>query len=189
MMHPFFRSRPSGKARIGKKGQTRPRSRVPRLERLEERLAPASADLSVMQTASNAVAGGNVTYTLTVQNLGPDPATGVTLTDSLPTETMYMSSTTTQGTITPPTTGGQGTLQGDLFFTIYSGTPNVLKRSFTYNGTTLTFNSGNVNVAASDGADGATFAPNGQLIVGGQNKNAVNEVRGGRAGLPRRPGP
>ena len=39
------------------------------------------------------------TYTLTLHNAGPDPATGVTVTDALPAGLAYVSSTTATGTI------------------------------------------------------------------------------------------
>ena len=62
--------------------------------------APAPmADLSVTKTDSPdpVRAGGNLTYTITVRNNGPDAATGVTLTDQLPRNAGYGSASTTQG--------------------------------------------------------------------------------------------
>src|SRR5207253_6638447 len=60
------------------------------LEILEDRLVP-SADLSVsLNAAPNPViAGDQLQYTIVVQNNGPDNATGVTLTDRLPTGASY----------------------------------------------------------------------------------------------------
>ncbi len=59
---------------------------------------PPTADLSVSKIASsNPVVGGNLTYTVVVTNNGPDTATGVTLTDPLPTGTTFASATPTQG--------------------------------------------------------------------------------------------
>jgi len=58
-------------------------------------------DLAVTKTATpNPVqVGNNLTYTVTVTNLGPtNPATGVTLTDTLPTGVAFVSATPTQGT-------------------------------------------------------------------------------------------
>jgi uncharacterized repeat protein (TIGR01451 family) len=62
--------------------------------------APPAADLSVSKTDSPdpVKAGQNLTYTITVRNNGPDGATGVTLTDQLPRNAGYGSTTTTQGT-------------------------------------------------------------------------------------------
>lgn len=57
-------------------------------------------DLSVTQTDSPdpALPGGNVTYTLTVHNAGPLPATSVTLSDTLPDGAIFVSATPSQGT-------------------------------------------------------------------------------------------
>ena len=61
---------------------------------------PASADLAVSKTAAPdpVVSGGNLTYTVTVTNNGPtDPATGVTMTDTLPAGVTFVSATPSQG--------------------------------------------------------------------------------------------
>lgn len=56
-------------------------------------------------------AGGNVAWTFTITNNGPDPATSVTLTDALATGTSFVSLTTPQGfTSTTPPVGGTGTV-------------------------------------------------------------------------------
>ena len=44
--------------------------------------------------------GGNITWTLTVTNNGPDAATGVTVADAIPGGTTFVSATSTQGTCT-----------------------------------------------------------------------------------------
>ena len=61
--------------------------------------APPAADLSVTKADSPdpVKAGQNLTYTITVRNNGPDAATGVTLTDQLPRNAGYGSTSTTQG--------------------------------------------------------------------------------------------
>ena len=61
----------------------------------------AQADLSVVKTASPnpAVAGNQLTYTFTTTNNGPSGDTGVTLSDPLPANVQYVSSTTSQGTV------------------------------------------------------------------------------------------
>jgi uncharacterized repeat protein (TIGR01451 family) len=61
--------------------------------------APPAADLLVTNTVSNATPnfGSNVTFTITVNNAGPDQATGVAVTDLLPTGLVFVSSTPSQG--------------------------------------------------------------------------------------------
>jgi uncharacterized repeat protein (TIGR01451 family) len=46
------------------------------------------------------IAGENLTYTLTVSNLGPSAATGVTVTDTLPAGVEHVSTVSTRGTAT-----------------------------------------------------------------------------------------
>jgi uncharacterized repeat protein (TIGR01451 family) len=61
--------------------------------------APAAADLSVTKIASSTTPnlGTNVTFTVTVNNAGPDQATGVVVTDLLPAGLAFVSSTPSQG--------------------------------------------------------------------------------------------
>jgi uncharacterized repeat protein (TIGR01451 family) len=62
------------------------------------------ADLKVTKTVSNATPllnGPNFTYTITLSNLGPNNATGISLRDVLPTAVTYISSTASQGTYNP----------------------------------------------------------------------------------------
>jgi uncharacterized repeat protein (TIGR01451 family) len=60
----------------------------------------AAADLSLTGSDSPdpVLAGEQLTYTLTAQNAGPQEATGVTLTDTLPAGVTFESATPTQGT-------------------------------------------------------------------------------------------
>jgi uncharacterized repeat protein (TIGR01451 family) len=72
-----------------------------------------TADLSVMKTDSPdpVTAGGNVTYTITVQNLGPQSASNVSLTDAVPPNTNFVSAAAPAGwTTTTPPVGGTGTI-------------------------------------------------------------------------------
>jgi uncharacterized repeat protein (TIGR01451 family) len=69
--------------------------------------ANAAADLSITKTAAPepVLVGQELTYTITVQNSGPDPATTVTVTDTLPAGVSFVSATTPQcsesaGTVT-----------------------------------------------------------------------------------------
>ena len=59
----------------------------------ETSVSPVSADLAVLQTddADPAPLGADVTYTLTVSNYGPSSADGVTLVDTLPAGTTFVS--------------------------------------------------------------------------------------------------
>jgi uncharacterized repeat protein (TIGR01451 family) len=58
------------------------------------------ADVAVSKTVNNAAPSecDAITYTLTVTNNGPDPATGIEVTDLLPAGVTYVSSTPSQGT-------------------------------------------------------------------------------------------
>jgi uncharacterized repeat protein (TIGR01451 family) len=60
---------------------------------------PGSADLKITKTDSPdpVTVGSTLTYTIRVENLGPDVATGVTVTDQLPKEVDFVSATTTSG--------------------------------------------------------------------------------------------
>ena len=61
--------------------------------------APVFSDLAVTVSHSPdpVMVGSNVIYTINVTNNGPDPATGVTVTDSLPPEVTFLSATASQG--------------------------------------------------------------------------------------------
>lgn len=65
-------------------------------------IAPATADLSITKTDSPdpVAVGGTLTYTLTVENLGPNNATGVTVTDTLPSSVTFVSATSADATCT-----------------------------------------------------------------------------------------
>jgi large repetitive protein len=64
----------------------------------------AVADLSVTSSASPSPvpAGSDLTYTITLQNAGPQPALGVSLTNALPAGTSFVSAMATSGTLTTP---------------------------------------------------------------------------------------
>src|SRR5262249_54259502 len=79
-------------------------------------VAVQQADLSITKTGpATVLSGGNVTYTLNAKNNGSDPdrntASGVTITDTLPAGTTFVSNAAQAGwTCTTPAPGSGGTL-------------------------------------------------------------------------------
>jgi uncharacterized repeat protein (TIGR01451 family) len=61
--------------------------------------APDPADLSISMTASPdpVPAGSNLTYNIVVANSGPSSASGVTMSDTLPAQTQFVSASPSQG--------------------------------------------------------------------------------------------
>lgn len=73
----------------------------------------ATADLSVTKTSSQTsyVPGTTITYAITLENAGPDPAADVTLTDVIPANTTFASLTAPAGfTCATPAEGSAGTV-------------------------------------------------------------------------------
>ena len=67
---------------------------------------------------------------------------------------------------------------GTLYYTTYAGTPNVWNITYSYDDTSKTFGLGSANsLATTRGADGIIFAPNGNLLIGGQGSGNVYEVK------------
>ncbi len=73
------------------------------------------------------------------------------------------------------TPAGATATSGELYFTTFAGGANVHKVSFSYNGVSSFTLGTPATVASTPGADGIVFAPNGDLLVGGQG-NSVNMV-------------
>ena len=78
-----------------------------------------AADLAINKTASSAtvVAGSNVTYTITLTNNGPDPASSVTVTDNLPGSLSFISCSSTGSGVC----GGSGNNRIVSFASLASG--------------------------------------------------------------------
>src|SRR4029434_3329297 len=66
---------------------------------------PQQADLAITKSVSDATpnVGDQITFTLTLTNSGPDAATGVQVTDLLPTGLSFVSATPSQGSYTSAT--------------------------------------------------------------------------------------
>ena len=77
------------------------------------------------------------------------------------------------GTCGGPGCGGRIS-SGDLYFTRYGDTPNVMKVHFDYSGGKFSLDKPKA-VATLNGVDGLVFAPDGDLLVGGQG-NTVHKV-------------
>ena len=65
----------------------------------------ADLELSIFDNPDPAATSGALTYTVVVANLGPDDATGVTLTDTLPATAIFVSATPSQGSCGAPSGG------------------------------------------------------------------------------------
>ncbi|HEU4387617.1 MAG TPA: DUF11 domain-containing protein, partial [Blastocatellia bacterium] len=94
-------------------------------------VTPQQADLSLTKTASPnpAVAGQNLTYTLTLLNNGPTAASNVVVTDAVPANTTFVSATVVSGfgwSIASPPPGGTGNVVFSKS-SVASGETNVLR--------------------------------------------------------------
>jgi hypothetical protein len=69
---------------------------------------------------------------------------------------------------------GTSVTSGDLYFTRYAGAPNLQKVHFNYNNGKFTLAKPTA-VATLNGVDGVVFAPDGDLLVGGQG-DVVHKV-------------
>src|SRR5205085_1082569 len=75
------------------------------------------ADLSITKTASpngNVATSSQITYTITVNNAGPDVASSVNLDDATPTGTTFSSVNTSHGSCTAPSLGSSGNVHCTL---------------------------------------------------------------------------
>jgi hypothetical protein len=70
---------------------------------------------------------------------------------------------------------------GSVFFTTFNGGTNVWTDTYNFNGTTFTLGTP-TGIAATNGADGLLFAPDGNLIIAGQGTDLLHEITTG--GVP-----
>jgi uncharacterized repeat protein (TIGR01451 family) len=74
-----------------------------------------SADLKLTNSAPGSVkSGSTLTYTIVVDNLGPDTASSLTISDNTPTGTTFNSVTITNGKCTSPAPGSSGSVKCTL---------------------------------------------------------------------------
>jgi uncharacterized repeat protein (TIGR01451 family) len=111
------------------------------------------ADLSITKSVSPdpVVIGQNITYTLVAKNLGPSPATGVTVIDPLPAGLTYVSASSTAGTCS------------EMNGTVTCNIGNLAKNA-----------TANINIVATTGAGGtisniATVSASEADIISGNN--------------------
>ena len=66
---------------------------------------------------------------------------------------------------------------GTLYYTTYNGGENVDKITYSYDSSTQSLTLGSpTGIAATPGADGIIFAPDGHLLIGGQTSGRVYDV-------------
>jgi len=69
---------------------------------------PADLSLTKSDSADPVTVGATLTYTISVSNAGPDPATNVVVSDDLPKQLDFVSAATTSGTCQSPPGKGKG---------------------------------------------------------------------------------
>ncbi|MFP5245583.1 MAG: hypothetical protein ACLGH0_02730, partial [Thermoanaerobaculia bacterium] len=127
-------------------------------------LAPASADLGITKTttATNVPNGSTFSYTISVTNAGPSPASTVTMTDTLPATLLFQSIVAPAGwNCTTPAVGASGTVTCTIA-TLASGATANFTLTVRANGSTGTVtNSASVMSATADpnGGNGSDDAP------------------------------
>src|SRR5713101_252135 len=77
-----------------------------------------------------------------------------------------------------PATASADVVTGTLFYTTFAGGVNVHGVDLNFNGTSFIL-SNNHGIAATSGADGLLFAPDGNLLVAGQGFNLTEVTTGG----------
>ena len=141
-------------------------------------------DLRVTKVVNNASppVGGSVQFTISLQNLGPSGATGVVLTDLLPSGFSFVSATPPGGTSYDPTTGfwtvgslGNGATRtlvitatvnpsGDFENTATISSTDQVDRDLTNNSASVTVNPQSANIAVTKQVDNPSPPVNGTVV-------------------------
>jgi uncharacterized repeat protein (TIGR01451 family) len=159
-----------------------------------------SADVSVAKTGpSSAIAGTTVTYTVTVANAGPSNAASVSLSDTVPTGTTFVSESQTTGpafACATPAVGGTGTITctiaslaagGSATFSIVVNVPAGATGQITNTATVSTStsdpnsanNSSTVATAITTGPDVSVTKSGPASVVAGANATYTITVANG----------
>ncbi len=89
---------------------------------------------------------------------------------------------------TPGFSEGGGAIEGELFYTRYSGSPNVKSVPFTYDGSSNFYLGAPISIGTTNGADGVAHNPQNTdlLIVGGQGPrvNLIHKRTGAASSFP-----
>jgi hypothetical protein len=83
----------------------------------------------------------------------------------------------TAGVLLSAASARAATFDGTLYYTLFTGGPNVNSITYHYDDSTQSLTLGPpTNIVSTPGADGIIFQPNGDLLVGGQSTRAVYDV-------------
>src|SRR5439155_1705130 len=126
-----------------------------------------STDLSVAKTGpASTTTGGPLTYTVTANNNGPDPATGVTVSDTLPTGVTFVSAsagcTNNPGTVTCSVAGSLAS-GASATFTINATAPAAA--GTVTNTATVTGNESDPNAANNSASASTTVTASADVAV------------------------
>jgi uncharacterized repeat protein (TIGR01451 family) len=151
-----------------------------------------SADLAVTKTDSPdpVTAGNNITYTINVTNNGPSDAQSVTLSDTVPTNTTFVSNSGASGwTCTDPSVGGSGTISCNrasfangasaTFTVVVKVDPSAAHGSSISN--TATVSSSTSDPTSSNNSATATTAVNNEADLSVTKDDGVTQVTAGEA--------